>query len=139
MSALMLPAGWLGIMGEQPPRRIVGRGAAATPPFTIPNERERDLAAAALHLGIGAGAGAGFVPVADRLGLFQRSWPAILAGGAAFGLAFWAISYTGVAPALDLLPPAPKDKPSRQAVLAAAHVVFGSSLAVGAGWLLPRD
>jgi hypothetical protein len=50
--------------------------------------------------------------------------PAPLAGPA-FGLAVWAANYLGVLPALGLLRPATEHPPRRNALMIAAHLVWG--------------
>ena len=44
------------------------------------------------------------------------------------GEAVYAVSYAGWVPALGALPPADRDRPSRQLVMAAAHLVYGAVL-----------
>lgn len=50
--------------------------------------------------------------------------------GALYGGAIWAIAYLGGLSALGLYPPPDEDRPSRLAVMFAAHEVYGVSLAV---------
>jgi putative membrane protein len=45
------------------------------------------------------------------------------------GMAVWTVSYGGLLPALDLYPSPRRDRPSRTAVMLAAHAVFGVALA----------
>jgi uncharacterized membrane protein YagU involved in acid resistance len=52
-----------------------------------------------------------------------------LTAGLLFGAAVWSISYMGVMPTLNLYPAAKDDSHSRQAVMIAAHAVFGTALA----------
>jgi hypothetical protein len=130
MSMVMLPAGWLGLMGEQPPRRVVDAAARRTPPPTTPHDDDRDVAASLLHLAIGAGAGAAFGlarrGMARGLGFLPR--PAL--GGVVFGLGLWALNYLALAPSLDILPPPDEDRPGRPPVMVLAHLVFGATCGI---------
>ncbi|MBW3631671.1 MAG: DUF1440 domain-containing protein [Chloroflexi bacterium] len=75
------------------------------------------------HLGYGAACGAVYALMRPRL---PRS---DIAAGLLFGGAVWSISYMSLMPALNLYPPAKVDSRWRQAVMIAAHAVFGTSLA----------
>ena len=52
-----------------------------------------------------------------------------LAAGLLFGAAVWGVSYFGLLPSLNLYPSAEDDSNQRQAVMIAAHAVFGTALA----------
>lgn len=80
------------------------------------------------HFGYGAAAGAVYAPLANRLPL-----PPLL-GGAVFGLALWAASYLGWLPAAGILRPADEHPARRNALMIAAHLVWGGTL----GLLLGR-
>ena len=113
MSTLMLAARRAGLLGQQPPEAIVrqvGRVVGTEPPVPL----ARALAAAA-HVGFGAAGGAVYA-------LLPRRGPAT---AVALSLAIWAGSYEGWVPALGALPPAHDDRSDRQAVMVAAHVVYG--------------
>jgi len=118
MSALMLAAGRAGLMGRQPPEAIVRRAGQLT--ATEPRGRLAEALAAAAHLAFGVGTGAAYalLPPAGRP----------VARGVAAGTAVYAVSYAGWVPALGALPPADRDRTSRQAAMAAAHVVYGAVL-----------
>ncbi|MFI6817944.1 DUF6789 family protein [Nonomuraea sp. NPDC050328] len=113
MSTVMLAGDRLGLMGEQPPKRIVRR---------VRGGKDSDAAAIAGHFGFGAGAGA-LLSLLSR----GRSVPGWL--GAAYGLGIWAASYQGWLPAIGAMPPAHRDRPGRQAVMIAGHLVYGVTLA----------
>ncbi|WP_084963525.1 DUF6789 family protein [Thermoactinospora rubra] len=113
MSTVMLAGDRLGLMKDQPPRRIVRRVWGRT--------GEKPLAAAA-HLGFGSAGGALLSAVTRGRGV-----PAPV--GAAYGLAIWLASYQGWVPAIGAMPPAHRDRPGRQAVMIAAHIVYGIVLA----------
>ncbi len=116
MSALMLAARRQ--MGEQPPDAIAKKAADAV--GASPTESQADALAVALHMGFGATIGAAY-------SLLPRVGPPV-ARAVAVSMAVYAASYQGWVPALNILPPASKDKPARPAVMAAAHVVYGAVL-----------
>ncbi len=116
MSALMLAASRL--VGEQPPDAIAKKAADAV--GASPTESQADALAVALHMGFGATIGAAY-------SLLPRVGPPV-ARAVAVSMAVYAASYQGWMPALNILPPASKDKPARPAVMAAAHVVYGAAL-----------
>jgi hypothetical protein len=123
MSALMLPAQRLGVLGTQPPRLISDRlvPGAAGGMGRHATERERRLGTVFVHLGVGAAAGAA-LSVGRAVGLAPRLTPPI---AVAFGCAFWAVNYVGIAPAIDLLPSPDRDRPGRPIVMLLAHALFG--------------
>jgi hypothetical protein len=125
MSALMLPASRLGLMGTQPPRRMIDEAADRAPTAETPDEAMRDLGASLLHLAIGAGAGLAFVLGRQAVVRLTGRRPPSVASGASFGLALWALNYTALAPSLDILPPAHEDRAGRQPTLIVAHIVYG--------------
>jgi hypothetical protein len=73
------------------------------------------------HFGYGAAAGALFAPLARALPL-----PPV-ASGLAFGLAVWGGSYLGLLPALGLQRPATESPAPRNALMIAAHLVWGAT------------
>ena len=125
MSAVMLCAGRIGLMGRQPPERVVERGLEEM--GEVLDARELDVTASIAHVAFGAACGAAFgvlagvVPAsrADRLGV-------------PYALVIWLVSYFGWIPAAGILPLPPEDRPGRVWTMLAAHVVYGLSL--GALW-----
>ena len=95
------------------PREIVD--AAAAPP----EEPARDVTLAA-HFAYGAGCGA-LLAAADPKPSRRI--------GAAAGAAIWLASYMGWVPALNLLKPATKHPARRNALMIAAHLVWGAATA----------
>jgi uncharacterized membrane protein YagU involved in acid resistance len=73
------------------------------------------------HFGYGALCGAVFASMSSR---------SSLARGVAFGLGVWSTSYLVLLPALRLLRPATKAPARRNALMIAAHVVWGAALAL---------
>ena len=106
-----------------PPRRITMRAlrkSGVRPHADLDEPARRGLALAA-HYGYGAGAGAlfgAFVPANTR---------DAVAAGIGYGLLVWAASYLGLMPALGLHPPATRETPGRNAMMIAAHVVWGAA------------
>lgn len=88
------------------------------------DEPEREGLTWAAHFAYGAGCGAVYAPLARRSGL-----PPVLSG-AAFGVAVWAGSYLGWLPAAGIISPATEHPPRRNALMIAAHVVWGVAAGV---------
>jgi hypothetical protein len=110
--------------GRLPPSRIVDTTLRRAGTWA-PRPARRALTAVA-HLGFGAALGPVFAA------LYRRTRRARLPAptqGALFGLTVWASSYLGWLPALDLMPPAHRDRPNRQFAAAIAHLVYGGALA----------
>lgn len=125
MSTLMLSAQRVGLLGEQPPRRLsdtildaVAGGRA--------DERTRRIGTSIVHLGIGATAAA--LHQAGRH-VAGRPRPAAVWGGG-FGALFWALNYWLVAPAIGIMPTPDRDRRGRAPVMLAANVVWGMVSAV---------
>jgi len=108
------------------PREITDRALGAA------NETSRRVFTVLSHFGFGTSNAALFPVLARAAGL-----PPV-AGGIGYGLAVWAGSYLGWLPAVGLHPPATRDSPRRQAVMIAAHVVWGAALG-GMAALLERE
>lgn len=87
-------------------------------------ERQRQALSLACHFGYGAAMG-------EIYGLLtggpQRRGALT---GALFGLGVWGASYLGMLPAFELLPPATEHPPRRNALMIAAHLVWGASMGV---------
>jgi len=124
MSIVMKISERAGLMGQQPPKRIVERGMASA--GEPPNPDAVDALAGIAHLVFGTVSGAVF-------GLVISSQPRIAHRFAMpWALAIWLVSYFGWIPALRLLPPPPQDRPGRAWTMLVAHVVYGATL--GALW-----
>lgn len=76
------------------------------------------------HFGMGAVSGAFYAPLS-----VLRQVPTA-AKGAVFGLSVWGANYMGILPAAEILPPATRHPMRRNALMIAAHLVWGSVLAV---------
>lgn len=118
MSAVMLAAGRLGLVGSQPPEAIVRQAGALVD--VEPRGRTADVLASLVHVGFGA-----------SLGVLHTLVPTRRAGvatGVGTSLAVYAASYQGWVPLFGALPPATRDRDDRQSVMVAAHVAFGAVL-----------
>ena len=88
------------------------------------SEPQRKAATLTAHFGMGAAAGTAYMPFAGKSGLPPA------AEGALFGLAVWGGSYLGMMPATGLYRSATNDPPARNALMIAAHLVWGASLGI---------
>jgi uncharacterized membrane protein YagU involved in acid resistance len=105
-----------------PPRQITMRVARMAGLRRHLDEPERAGATMAAHFGYGTAAGALY-------GLAARPLPApTLVKGLLFGLALWGVSYLGLLPAAGLLRSATDHPAERNALMIAAHLVWGATL-----------
>jgi uncharacterized membrane protein YagU involved in acid resistance len=105
-----------------PPRQITMRVARMAGLRRHMDEPERTGATLAAHFGYGTAAGALY-------GLVARPLPApALAKGLLFGLALWGVSYLGLLPATSVLRSATDHPAERNALMIAAHLVWGATL-----------
>jgi hypothetical protein len=125
MSALMLGAERSGVTGQLPPDRIAGRLLHLTGGRWRRRRAQAPLAAA-LHLAFGCACGALFALGARRL---RVPVPRPLQG-AVFATGVWALSYQGWVPALNIMPPASRDRPGRVKTMLIAHWLYGGVLGV---------
>jgi hypothetical protein len=125
MSAVMMGAKQLGLMGEMPPEKITAKLLKRTP--ISPSEKHQDALATALHFGFGSAAGALFGVIAPKR-LIAR-----IPMGMTYGAAIWGVSYMGWIPAFGIMPHAARDRRDRQMVMLAGHVVYGTALALLVG------
>lgn len=102
-----------------PPREIVESGLPAAVRGTL-DEHGRQTATIAAHFGYGAATGALYALLRPRGGLLS---------GAAYGVLVWVVSYFGIMPGLRILRPAHDHPGRRDALMIAAHLVWGSTLA----------
>ncbi|GAA3741962.1 hypothetical protein HDA32_003363 [Spinactinospora alkalitolerans] len=121
MSAVMLTAQKAGVMGRQPPKLIARRFMPGGGPRR-PRPGEDPMTVAA-HLGFGAGTGTVFGALSGR----RRPLPVF---GVGYAMVVWLASYEGWVPALGIQPPIHREAPRRAWVMAMAHVVFGTTLAL---------
>ena len=102
-----------------PPREITMRIAQQSGIERSLDEQQRVAATLAAHFAFGAGAGALYPAFAEKL----KVPPAVT--GIAYGVAVWIVSYLGWIPALKILKPATAHPFRRNALMIAAHVVWG--------------
>lgn len=105
-----------------PPRHVVERVTAEAGVDDDLSEPEKQGVTTVAHLGYGATTGALYGLIRPHVPL-----PGAVAG-VAYGLAVWAGSYMGLLPALRLYPHAKDDSAERDALMIAAHVVWGATL-----------
>lgn len=111
-----------------PPRRVTMSLADKAGVKQHLDESERRALTVAGHFAYGAAVGALYAPLARHVPL-----PPPLAG-ATYGLAVWAVSYLGWLPAAGLIAPATRHPARRNALMIAAHLVWGAA----AGALVDR-
>ena len=122
MSMGLLIARKAGLLGRYPPEQITVTALDAGGAGGMDSRAQQALAGA-LHLGFGGSLGIGFGLLRRRLRL-----PSPPAPGMAFGALVWLISYKGWLPALGLMPPPERDKPTRPPMMVLAHLVYGATL-----------
>lgn len=104
-----------------PPRTISMRLADTLGMKHELDEQQRLAVTLLNHFAYGTAAGA----VYGLLG--RRLLPGVL-GGAVYGLGVWAGSYLGLLPATGLYPSAEEESARRNALMIAAHLVWGAAL-----------
>ena len=105
-----------------PPRQVTEGVAEKAGVNEKLDEDEREAATWASHFAYGAACGALYGALSGR-GAAGR--PAL--SGVGFGLAVWGVSYLGWLPAAGILAPATKHPARRNALMIAAHVVWGAT------------
>lgn len=125
MTALMEVAGRM-LPPQQkeplPPRRITERAAESVGVEDDMTEGEMANATMAGHFAYAVGSGALYGALAPHLPLPPA------ARGVAFALGLWAAGYLGWLPAAGLYRPATREPAGRNAVMIAAHVLWGAVL-----------
>ncbi len=101
-----------------PPRELVEAMHSARA-VTMEEDRSRARASMLAHLAYGAATGTLFALASSSPGPTK---------GAGYGVAVWAGSYLGWIPALGLLKPATRHPAERNALMLAAHLVWGATL-----------
>lgn len=118
MSGVMLAGSRMGLMPDQPPKRIA---RALMPGHSHRPKQGEGVAGALAHFGFGTAAG-------SLYGLLARGHRTPSIAGVGYALAIWAASYQGWVPVLGILPAATRDLPGRPAVMICGHVVYGTIL-----------
>lgn len=99
-----------------PPRKITLNLLHCLGLARVLDRKQKSRLVGLSHFGYGAAAGALY-------GLMPRRLP-----GPLYGLAVWAVSYLGAMPALSLYRPATRDPASRNKLMIASHLVWGTFL-----------
>jgi uncharacterized membrane protein YagU involved in acid resistance len=116
-----------------PPREITERVTEAAGVKDRLSDGQRLWLSLAAHVGYGAAVGALYQAVGPKAKVSP------LLKGPAYGLAVWAGSYLGVLPALGIMKPATRHPARRTMTMVAAHLVWGSALALFADALHERS
>jgi len=103
-----------------PPREIIEGALPAVTKRSL-EEHERQTATLAAHFGYGAATGTLYALVGPGSGILP---------GAAYGVLVWTVSYFGIMPGLRILRPAHEHPLRRNALMIAAHLVWGSTMAL---------
>lgn len=116
-----------------PPKQITVKIAGELGAREAVDEKtERNLASSASHFAYGAATGAFYAAFAPRIDL-----PPVVKG-TAYGLAVWTGSYLGLLPLFRVRETAATRPASENAMMIAAHVVWGATLGVIAARLESR-
>ena len=110
-----------------PPRQVTEGLAEKAGVDRHLDEEDRESATWVSHFAYGAACGALYGALSE--GLENSGAPPALAG-AGFGVAVWAGSYLGWLPAAGIISPATEHPPRRNALMIAAHVVWGAGVGV---------
>lgn len=105
-----------------PPRLITESLADKAGVAHRTTHEQKQVAAGIAHFSYGTAVGALYGLLSGR----EESSP--LAEGIGYGLAVWGASYLGFLPAAGLLSPATEHPARRNALMIAAHVVWGAAL-----------
>ncbi len=106
-----------------PPREIIEEVTEKVNLNDDLNEKEKFSLTMLSHFGYGAATGAIY-----NLGLEKMDIQPSVANGVVYGLGVWSLSYLGLLPATNILSSATHHPARRNALMIAAHVVFGATL-----------
>lgn len=115
-----------------PPREITMKLARGVGVSHKMNSEARAAATLLAHFGYGGAAGALYGAVADKIPV------PTLCKGIGFGLVLWSASYLGLLPGTGVLKTAADHPARRNALMIAAHAVWGAALA-GVSDLLQKE
>ncbi len=115
-----------------PPRQIVDN-ALEKADVQQPDEQARLGLALASHFAFGTLAGSAYGPIART----RPPYPVL--AGMGFGVMVWVSQYLGTLPALGLHEPATEHPARRNALMIAAHVLWGGTLGYLAAKLADHD
>ncbi|MCA1617822.1 MAG: DUF1440 domain-containing protein [Acidobacteria bacterium] len=123
--------------GEQyplPPRQVTEGVAEKAGVNEHLDEEEREAATWASHFAYGAACGALYGALSG-----ERVDNHPVLAGVGFGVAVWAGSYLGWLPAAGITRPATEHPPRRNALMIAAHVVWGATTGVALAGLAEKE
>jgi uncharacterized membrane protein YagU involved in acid resistance len=106
-----------------PPRLITENALETIDAHDDLHEEDKTKLALGNHFAYGTAVGAIYAAGLKALG----SKPTV-ANGVVFGLGLWAVSYQGFLPISGLFPPAHEQPARRNALMIAAHIVWGAAL-----------
>lgn len=133
LSAAMLTAERLGLMGEYPPK-LIARAAFEALGMHSPSAAAQAALAIAAHFGFGIAVGALFAVLHRRL---RVPLPEPV-HGMLYATLVWVFSYRGWIPQVGVMPPPERDRPAtRPAAMLLGHEIFGATLGAVVG-LSPR-
>jgi uncharacterized membrane protein YagU involved in acid resistance len=107
-----------------PPREIIEKISEDTGLDQALTEKDKFIATLVSHFGYGTAAGTVYAS------LFSKLPASGLMKGCAFGMFVWTGSYLKLLPALKILKPATEHPARRNALMIAAHLVWGGTLGV---------
>jgi uncharacterized membrane protein YagU involved in acid resistance len=110
-----------------PPRLIVENAEDAAGVKEEVDEKDEHHLTLVSHFAYGSAAGAVYGGAMSAMDAEPN-----VVNGVAYGLGVWTASYLGLLPALGLLAPATEHPARRNALMIAAHVVWGASLGITA-------
>jgi uncharacterized membrane protein YagU involved in acid resistance len=120
MTLVLYTGKWLGLLHTPPPQEISARAEGLA--GTRPTGSAFSLSWVGAHLAFGAAAGAVYPWV-------RRAFPGSgILSGMLYGLSIWFQAYVGILPQLGLYPDPVEDRTTRQAILVAAHMVYGATV-----------
>jgi hypothetical protein len=109
-----------------PPRIITDRISERAPlPASLLPARGPERALAA-HFLFGGATGSAYGLLTSTTNIKPT-----VASGVIYGLGIWTVSYLGWVPAANLMPPATRQPRERNAMMIAAHIVWGAALGLG--------
>lgn len=106
-----------------PPRKITMKVADQIPNLPRLEENEKTAATLVAHYAYGAAMGGIYSSIARKMKIQNTK------GGILFGLAVWTGSYLGLLPAIKIHRSALKEPWRRNALMIAAHIVWGATMA----------
>jgi|GEM_PF-346317 len=129
MSAFMVGAQKLGVLGRMPPRKISDALLGALGVRRKTPEPLRRVFATVNHFAFGATCGALFGAGARLArGRAAADVPITTLAGVGFGTLVWATSYMGWVPALGIMPRPSNDRFGRPTTMVLAHWIYGGAL-----------